>query len=493
MITGNIKKYFFLGTIVLLGATSCSKIKDFGDTNVDPNRTPVPSTAALLSSAEVSMAGYVTSTRGGLYCQYFSETQYPGVSLYSLPKVDFDVEMAGSIMDCQNVINYNLNPAFLKQMQDYGTNANQIAAARIIKAYMMWHITDRWGDIPYFNALRGSADLTPAYDTQESIYKDLLKELKEASAQFDGTGQATLKGDLLFRGDASLWQRFANSLRLLISLRMSKVYPEPTGYAASEFNDALLTNNIIDAADSSENVTINYPGGSYKNAWYNLYNGRSDYAQSDRFVDFAFGLGTDYRLLQWGTAYQVGFPYGITREAAISFGSNNSGYSRILISAFRTESSPLVLLSSASVNLARAEAAVLGWTGEDVNTFYNNGIRASYSQWDLTKTATDLTRLGTYQTAVGLTGDETGDLESIRAQEYLAWYPNGTQGWTEWRRTGVPSLSPTINAVNPSKQIPRRYVYGDREYSTNATNVAAAIANMTGGDSQDGRVWWDKQ
>ncbi len=490
--TGNIKKYLSFG-IVVVGLISCGKISEFGDTNVDPNRTQVPSTAALLSNAEVSMAGYVTSTRGGLYCQYFSETQYPGVSLYSLPKVDFDLEISASINDCQNVINYNLDSVYQKQMQDYGTNANQIAAARIIKAYMMWHITDRWGDVPYFQILQGSANLRPAYDTQEAIYKDLLKELKEAAGQFDGTGLATLKGDLLFLGETSKWQRFANSLRLLIALRMSKVYPDPTGYAAIEFNDALLGNNIINATDSSENVTINYPGSSYKNAWFNLYNGRSDYGQSDRFVDFAFTLSNgDYRLFQWGTNYQLGFPFGVSREAAVSFGNNNPGYSRILASTERTESSQLLILGSAIVNFALAEAVQLGWIGGDANTYYNNGIRASYSQWHITKDQVDIDRLTNYQATVALIGNTTADLESIHAQQYLAWYPNGTQGWCEWRRTGVPALSPTVNAVNPSKQIPRRYVYGDREYSTNGEHVAEAIARMPGGDSQDGRVWWDQ-
>jgi hypothetical protein len=492
MMTVNIKKYLFFG-VVLLGISSCSKVSDFGDTNVDPGRTEIPSTAALLSNAEVSMAGYVTSTRGGLYCQYFSETQYPGVSLYSLPSVDFDLEMAGSIMDCQNVINFNKDSIYQIVMQDYGTNANQIAAARIVKAFMMWHITDRWGDIPYFEALQGKKNLRPAYDTQEAIYRDLLKELKEAAGQFDGTGLGTLKGDLLFLGDASKWQRFANSLRLLIALRMSKVYPEPTGFAAAEFNDARLGNNIIDARDSSENVTINYPGASYKNAWFNLYNGRSDYGQSDRFVDFVFSLSNgDYRAFQWGTAYTLAFPYGVSREAAVAFGNNNPGYSRILASTERTESSPLTILSSASINFALAEAVKLGWIGGDASTYYNNGIRASYSQWHLTKDSTDIARLGNYQGSVALVGSDAVVMEAIHAQQYLAWYPNGTQGWCEWRRTGVPALSPTVNAVNPSKQIPRRYVYGDREFSTNGEHVAEAIARMPGGNSQDGRVWWDQ-
>ena len=57
-------------------------------------------------------------------------------------------------------------------------NANQIAIARIMKAYIFWTITDCWGDVPYTDALNGDPNV--AYDTQESIYKDLIKELTES-------------------------------------------------------------------------------------------------------------------------------------------------------------------------------------------------------------------------------------------------------------------------------------------------------------------------
>ena len=48
-----------------------------------------------------------------------------------------------------------------------GSNANQIGVATILKSYYLWTITDRWGDIPYSEALKGAANLTPKYDKQE--------------------------------------------------------------------------------------------------------------------------------------------------------------------------------------------------------------------------------------------------------------------------------------------------------------------------------------
>jgi hypothetical protein len=68
------------------------------------------------------------------------------------------------------------------------------------------------------------------------------------------------------------------------------------------------------------------------------------------------------------------------------------------------------------------------------------------------------------------------------------------QEWIVWRRTGYPSLVPAVGST--SHIIPRRFPYGNNEYSTNTENVtkAAAQYNVNGeADSQYGRVWWDEK
>ena len=84
-----------------------------------------------------------------------------------------------------------------------------------------------------------------------------------------------------------------------------------------------------------------------------------------------------------------------------------------------------------------------------------------------------------------------GDRQKIQLQQYIAFYPDGLQGWANCRRTGVPALTPTPYATNSSKQIPRRYTYGANEYSVNVASVTEA-ASRIGGDSPDVRIWWDK-
>ncbi len=83
-----IKYKTLLLSATLMGMIACNKIKDFGDTNVNPGATSTPIVGALLTNVEATVGGYAAQTRGGLYAQYFSETQYTDASLYSPPQFD---------------------------------------------------------------------------------------------------------------------------------------------------------------------------------------------------------------------------------------------------------------------------------------------------------------------------------------------------------------------------------------------------------------------
>ncbi|WP_315821135.1 SusD/RagB family nutrient-binding outer membrane lipoprotein [Paraflavitalea speifideaquila] len=139
----NIKKYIPVLLLPLMVATSCTKIDDFGDTNVNPGTTGTAIPNALMASITASVGGYATQGRGGLYCQFFSETQYTDASLYSVPQAEFRDEYAGVLYDCE----------YLSKLKDATNNQKQLA--RIIKAYVFWTVTDRWGDVPYSTALKG--------------------------------------------------------------------------------------------------------------------------------------------------------------------------------------------------------------------------------------------------------------------------------------------------------------------------------------------------
>ena len=413
----------------------------------------------------------------GLYAQYFSETQYTEVSRYNKPNYNIDGYYAGPLEDLQNIIDYNSNPATAGAAASYGSNNNQIAIARILKAHYFKFLTDGIGDIPYFNALKGGTGvITVAYDKQQDIYKDLLKELTEAVAQFDdGT---PVQGDIIFGGNTTNWKKYANSLRLLLALNMQKA-DAATG--KTEFQAALAApGGVIES--NSDNVTIKYVGGTYPNPFYNYYvlTQRLDYAVSKTVTDMLTATA-DPRIDIFGTT-KIGFPYGLTRDNAVAFAGANA-WAKVFGNAATND--PLVVVGAANIWLARAEAAKLGWTTENVASLYAQGIQANFDQWGLGNADSYIA-----SGAIALTGGAT-DMQKIATQEWLAWFPNGMEGWNVYRRTGFPILAPAPGLTT----IPRRATYGSNDYSYNTANVtnAAALYTVNGiTDSQYGRIWWDQ-
>ena len=78
------------------------------------------------------------------------------------------VGIQGALKDIQEVIDLNTLDAVA--YTGGGTTANQIAVAKILKAYYIQFMTDTWGMVPFSEALLGVDNITPAFDTQEAIY-----------------------------------------------------------------------------------------------------------------------------------------------------------------------------------------------------------------------------------------------------------------------------------------------------------------------------------
>jgi hypothetical protein len=493
------KKIFLytLSTVLIWGVAGCKKPSDFGNTNVDPSATTVPIPSALLTNVELTLPLYASTQlealNGAQYSQMYSETQYPAVSLYSLPQYNFTGEYNGILYDLQNII--NLNP-----------NNNMVAAATVLQQYIFWHITDAWGDVPYSQALKGLAYINPAYDTQQSIYTGMLASLTAAQAKFDGSA---ISGDVVYGGDVTKWKKFTNSLRLLISLQLSKKMPTSSDFAATQFKAALADAGGT-ITSNADNFAITYPSGTYKDPLYNLYDGRSDYAESKTMTDLLASLG-DSRGTVYGGAFNdpnnvtggtvssnTGLPPGGDRTSTVIFTTANPNWAMVLRADKRTPTSTLTMLSASESLLARAHAIALGWTTETYATTYGPGIVQSFEQWGLT----DPTPV--YLAGVGVAAPS---FQQIIQQRFLASYPDGFMGWDMYRLTTTTrdggttgtafannplGIKPGTGATNNPKLIVSRFTYAQTEYTTNTVSVNAAAARITGGDKQDSRVWWDQ-
>src|SRR5690349_5103760 len=139
-----------------IALTSCNK---FGDTNTSPTLLTVASTKALLTNSEQALSNLVLGNAAAarlasMYVQHLSEGPYPGPSLYNDRNLSFSAWYTGPLYNLQTIINYNESGSAAANSN--GSKNNQIAVARILKAYYYLLMTDKWGDIPYSEALKGN-------------------------------------------------------------------------------------------------------------------------------------------------------------------------------------------------------------------------------------------------------------------------------------------------------------------------------------------------
>ena len=123
------------------------------------------------------------------------------------------------------------------------------AQLNIMKAYQTFKVTDIFGDMPYSQAGRiwenpsSQATMKPDWDTQESIYKTLLKELEWSRDVLYADSVSTALGndyyklpyDVLLGNNYKQWAEFANSLILRHALRM---YDKDSEFATPLLVDA---------------------------------------------------------------------------------------------------------------------------------------------------------------------------------------------------------------------------------------------------------------
>src|SRR2546423_590993 len=94
--------------------------------------------------------------------------------------------------------------------------SNLMNMARILQAYTFMILTDTYGDIPYSQAGAGYSGQVffPAYDAQQDIYADIIKELTEASAALDVSGRIET-GEVLYGGNNGQLKKFSYTVLLL--------------------------------------------------------------------------------------------------------------------------------------------------------------------------------------------------------------------------------------------------------------------------------------
>lgn len=454
-------KKLYIPFIALFFLGSCNVMEFDEDINKNPNSPSQASGPQLIANAMLSLPDLSSSPTGEFMAQYLAETQYVNASLYPEGGTSFYGFYRGPLINLETVLNTS-------------TVNNQLAVAKILKVYFFWHITDRWGDIPYSEALQGADNFAPAYDTQGSIYNSLFTLLEEANNQIDG---GTLSNDIIYDGDMDKWKKLANTIRLLMALRLSEVDPQR---GEQEFNNALNAGIMTSNDDSF--IFRHLADANNQNYWYGQIEvqGREWWALTETLVN-RMKTVDDPRLPVYGNPARTNGEYtgqlfGDTEDF------DTEKYS-LLGSDIWEQDAPVYLVTYAQALFAKAEAAKLGWTTEDAETNYNMAIEQSILQW--TGSTSDV---ADFLVQPEIAYNSATAIEQIATQRYVHLFMHGYEAWAEYRRTGYPD-----DMVSPGgRAVPRRQSYTPDEAFNNTENYNEAIQRQFGGENNlYGRIWWD--
>lgn len=510
-------KYLFIIALTVIFSACTDEFEEI-NSNVNVPSIEQAAPGMLLTNSIESMTDriheiFLGHEMGSGWVQHMAKVQYTDEDRY-IPRVSvinntWTSLYAASGQDVASIIQV----AEAKELNNYK------GIAYVLKAYITSVLTDLHGDIPYSEAWKGSSEeaiVSPVYDTQESIYTDLVAKLKEANSLLSVDNEA-VEGDILFNGDIVKWKKFANSLQLRLLLRMSAKQNVGADMLAIVGNPE--SNPIF--ADNDDNAALMYLGSAPNNHPINENRkSRDDHRVSKTLVDNLYKEvdSPDYRIsiyadLAAGSGDYAGLPNGLRSSDAANYDGNGLRNTSKIGSFYTQASTPGMLMSFAELQFILAEAAHKGYISggeEKAEEYYTNGIEASYYQnadyfteileqeweatfvswgWDAAEMSILDYALADFMEYGGYAYDPAKAMELIGTQKWVALFDQGLQAWFEWRRIGYPVLVPAVEGANQGK-IPVRVFYPSDEYARNKTNVEAAVARQ-GEDDMNTKVWWD--
>jgi len=403
-------------------------------------------------------------------------------------------------------------PQLKSIMDNTDAKSAEYALASIWWVYVFHHWTDYVGPIPYFRA--GEPATSVAYDSQDKIYDDFFKRLAAATEVLKTKTSETPYGsyDLVYGGDVNKWIKFANTLRLRLALRVSKVDPAraKTEAEAAVAGGVLTTSPDDDALVKRSAKGNDYNGLSIMSDWNEFRMSASMESVLKGYDDPRMGT---YFLPAVKTSTYEGLRNGLT-STQLTEPVNTADYNSHVGQRWTSTGleTPQNVMATAESYFLRAEGALNGWNmGGTAKDFYNKGIENSMKQWGVT----DAAAIAAYQSStktpvapndymkspalssipVAWGSSEAVQREQIGTQKWLALFPDGFEGWAEYRRTRYPKLYPVVNSDNPDipaggvlRRIPILLI----EQQTNASAAADGAKLLNGPDKVTTPLWWDK-
>ncbi|MBC9911267.1 SusD/RagB family nutrient-binding outer membrane lipoprotein [Chitinophaga varians] len=444
-------------------STSCSKFVDGYE--VSPNN-PIKATGPLvLSSAELGLmsvyAGTPARTAGIL-------TQQLGGTADQMLAIDmYDIKEGDATNDWNNIYNNVIQPCNDIVAQYSEGNPHNKGIALVVKAMGLAVATDLWGDVPGQEGGMGNitGNFSPKYDAQKDIYTQIQSLLDEAIVLLKTTGQDVREvgtNDLFFKGDTNKWLNTAYLLKARYAIHLTK---KNANDAATKALDAL--NNVTNAGD----LRATYGESTNEfNQWYQFSLDRAPLLRMGANLINMMKASNDPRLSVYaavaaGGGY-VGAAPGSENQNASELGTYMAG-----------QTAPITLAGYVEALFIKAEANFLLGKAQEAADAYNTAVLTHVQN------ATGSPAPDAFKTAYASETAASITKEKIMNQKYVALFAQ-IETYTDWRRTGFPTLTPNPSNVLNKPAIPRRLPTDQNERLYNKNVVVTSDILKP--------VWWDE-
>ncbi|MDR3188257.1 MAG: SusD/RagB family nutrient-binding outer membrane lipoprotein [Prevotellaceae bacterium] len=494
-----------LALLFALSFVGCTK--DFLDVNKDPNRPETADLSHLLSGGEYTMVQAFSQGNfiGNNLSSYVHQLVSREVQNYGMNP------QANNPLNTWNYAYTHALSEFDAIIKVATPDGNLIYAgiAKTLKAYAFSVMVDLWGDIPYskFNV---SGVTAPHPDHSAVIYNSLIALLEDARADLSDTTAANpLKpagDDLLYAGNAAKWLRLCNTLKLKLLLQSRKAKSDVTewqtklsdlvgegSFIASGEDFQFWFNEKTNPADQrhpaylaeyggmqttyyvspffyeimkgqTHNCTANpFAGVEDPRVPYYFYNqlkkeekdmGSKLYEyRNGEFVSIFFAtLGSNSsvandNLLTKVGLYLCGGKYDDGAGGRVTQYNAGNGYA------------PHKMLTFAALKFMLAELVLAGETSGDARALLKEAMEAAVDHVNsvaskqknvpaITNAARD-SFTGDILAKYDAAPDNSGRMEIVMTQKWIANVFNPVDAYTDYRRTGYPTLFAPERTSNP--------------------------------------------
>lgn len=493
-----LKRILYTHLIVAILMTGCTK--DFEKLNTPPTSVTKVDPSLLLSrilrDGTFQESGEIPNNKFGSWVQHWAGGPVvPPSRYFEGPE---NLIWSQHYVLLRNIIQIKEE---LEGLEDDPSGRSKLAIAEIYEVYLYQRLTDLFGDIPFSEVTKSNKEInrTPKFDKQEDIYPALIAKLDGALSRLHEGDISYGNADFFYQGNIKGWQKFGNSLKLRLGMRLRYANPalaektvkeamsSPYGLLASN-NDNAAIPTYNDAQAENQNPILRQSTTGSSDLRY-LANTLINRLKEDN--DPRLSLLAEPVVVNGVSTYQ-GIGVALTDdELSQLIRSNYSTPNRGTWFGLNTDPIPSYSMTYSDISFYKAEAAMLGWGAEpsQSETYFLQGVEAAFALPPYNLNQIPESYKNQVLSFAGISNEEK--MEKIAVQKWIHLFGRNMEAFAEWRRIGYPKLIPGPNAGSTLGKIPRRGIYSSEEAELNNANYKEAVARMEYGDSYLSRVWWD--